>query len=197
MMLAEAASEAAGADAALAAALAVDLDANFEAFVLAYQDAIVGFVHRMLGTSSPGALDVAQETFVRAYRALRRYDAGRTAALRLRPWLYRIAANLTRNAIRTRGRSAQPHGGELPDAADPGPQPAQIAADRLRDRALYAAVARLPASRRIPLVLRYFQDLSYEDVAAAIGTTPGAARVAVHRALAALRTELTAERIDP
>ena len=71
MMLAEPASEAAGADAALAAALAVDLDANFEAFVLAYQDAIVGFVRRMLGTSSPGALDVAQETFVRAYRALR------------------------------------------------------------------------------------------------------------------------------
>src|SRR5664279_4872991 len=96
------------AEAELAAALARDLDAAFEPFVIAYRHGILTFVARMLGDSAR-AEDVAQDVFVRAYGALRSYSAERRAALHLRSWLYAIAHNLTRNAL----RDARPHADSL------------------------------------------------------------------------------------
>src|SRR5437660_6029235 len=87
------------ADALLAVALAGDVERSFEHLVIAYRARIVNFVARMLHDDAR-AEDVAQDVFVRAYRALKTYPAERRAALRLRSWLYAIAHNLTRNAFR-------------------------------------------------------------------------------------------------
>ncbi len=94
-------------DALLSAALARDVDRAFERVVIAYRRAIVTFVARMLHDDAR-AEDVAQDVFVRAYRALHAYTPERRATLRLRPWLYAIAHNLARNAVRDAAPPASP-----------------------------------------------------------------------------------------
>ncbi|MBO0709229.1 MAG: hypothetical protein J2P44_12775, partial [Candidatus Dormibacteraeota bacterium] len=84
---------------ALAARLAADLEAHFEELVVAHQDRLYAFLYGMTGDGGQ-AEDLAQETFWKAYRALRRYPAPRVSALRLGPWLRRIALNTLRNAVR-------------------------------------------------------------------------------------------------
>jgi len=114
-------------DVLLASALAGDVDRAFEQVVIAYRIRIVTFVSRMLRDAAR-AEDVAQDVFVRAHRALQNYSPERRAALRLRPWLFAIAHNLTRNAVRDLGRAPEPL--EYEDGApraeltdrDPGPE---------------------------------------------------------------------------
>jgi RNA polymerase sigma-70 factor (ECF subfamily) len=95
------------ADALLAGALAHDLDRAFEQLVIAYRVRIVTFAARMLHDEAR-AEDVAQDVFVRAYRALKNYPAQRIAELRLRSWLFAIAHNLTRNVFRDAPPPAEP-----------------------------------------------------------------------------------------
>ena len=98
----------------LAHALADDLDMAFEQVVRTYQDRIVSVVSRSLG-DSPRAEEIAQDVFVRAYRALQTWDRPRIRKLRLRSWLYAIAFNLTRNAVR--GKRARTVGLEHEDGS--------------------------------------------------------------------------------
>src|SRR5579884_1402078 len=83
----------------LAHCLADDLDLCFERVVHTYQDRIVNFAASSLGDRQR-AEEVAQDVFVRAYRALQSYDRPRIRKLQLRAWLYAIALNLIRNAVR-------------------------------------------------------------------------------------------------
>src|SRR5258706_574888 len=92
-----------GEDRDLSASLAHDLDAAFESLVWAYQDRLYAFAARMTGDHHD-AEEIAQDAFVRAYRALAGYDRKRISALELRPWLYTIALNAVRN--RKRGAKA-------------------------------------------------------------------------------------------
>src|SRR5688500_10655666 len=80
-------------------ALADDLDGHFEALVRAYGDRLYAFALRLTG-SPPDAEEIAQDTFVRAYGALGGYEPARITDLALRPWLFRIALNVTRNRVR-------------------------------------------------------------------------------------------------
>ena len=84
-----------------AAALAEDLDGQFELLVRTYQDRLYSFALR-LSRSREDAEEIAQDAFVRAYRALKTYAPERIAALSLRAWLYQIALNVTRNRFRRR-----------------------------------------------------------------------------------------------
>ena len=96
-------------DEPLIAALADDLDASFEALVLAHQDRIYSIALRMLGDPRD-AEEAAQDALVRAYRALAGYDAARIRELRLRPWLATIVLNLCRSRLSRRraGREDRP-----------------------------------------------------------------------------------------
>src|SRR6187431_3234660 len=80
----------------LVARLVDDLDGTFEALVREHQDRLYSLALRSLGDSRD-AEEVTQDAFVRAYRALRGYDAERTRSLALRPWLSTIVLNLCRN----------------------------------------------------------------------------------------------------
>src|SRR5215831_4140993 len=83
----------------LTEALARDLDGSFEAVVREYQDRLYSFALRLTGRPED-AEDVAQDAFVRAYRALQSYGAERVRALALKAWLYRITLNVARNRLR-------------------------------------------------------------------------------------------------
>ena len=176
----------------LTAALATDLDGSFERLVLAYQDRLYGFALRL--TNSPrDAEEIAQDAFVRAYRALRRYPAERVRELALRSWLYQITLNVSRNHVRGRRLRLVPLG--PPDGGD----------DQIEDRAagpestlerveqgaeLGALVAALPERYRVAIVLRHVEGLGYAEVAALLGQPVGTVEANVHRGIRLLRQTL-------
>jgi RNA polymerase sigma-70 factor, ECF subfamily len=188
-------------DATLTAALADDLDAAFEAVVVAHQDRLYTIALRMLG--DPGeAEEAAQDAFVRAYRALGGYDAARIGELKLRGWLTTICLNRCRSALARRASRAA-RGASTPldplvevglePAADRDAGPAAIA-ERRADRETWARrLAALPVPYRAAIVLRHVDGLSYPEVAAALDRPEGTVKAQVHRGTALLRTMLEAE----
>lgn len=165
-----------------------DADA-WEVLVREHQQAVFRLAYLLLGDAAE-ADDVAQETFIRAYRALERFDASRP----LRPWLLRIASNLARNQRRSLGRylSALQRLVALdPEArarASPQRQPEAQGGPSAEDaHNLWQAVRRLgPADEEI-IYLRYFLDLSEAEAATALQVAPGTVKSRTHRALGRLR----------
>jgi RNA polymerase sigma-70 factor (ECF subfamily) len=144
----------------------------------------LGAVGRFLYGSGAGRSDVedlVQETFFRAFRKVEgwRGDAA------FRSWLFTIAGNLLRDDYRKRkGRQViSIDDRDLPDRADPEADlVASEAAERVRD-----GLTRLPRLQREVFLLRSQEGREYEDIAAALGTTPGAARVHYHHAVKRLK----------
>jgi RNA polymerase sigma-70 factor (ECF subfamily) len=134
------------------------------------------------------AEDAAQEAFVRAHRALGRFDRGRP----LRPWLLAIVANEARNRRRAaarRGALAERAAWDRgPAGAAPSPESAVLAGER-RER-LLVALGRLREPDRLVIQLRHLLELSEEETAAALGCRRGTVKSRLSRALARLREEL-------
>jgi RNA polymerase sigma factor (sigma-70 family) len=165
--------------------LATDLDGGFEALVRAFQHRLFAFAFAMSGNAAD-AEEVAQDAFVRAHRALRRYDAARIRELSLSAWLHRIALNAFRNRVRRRGARLVPLLPEV-ELADGSPGPERQALARAELRELAADLGRLPEQHRTAVVLRCVQGLSYADAASLLGQPEGSVRSNVHRGLTALR----------
>src|SRR5271154_7053456 len=104
-------------DTAVLDGLAGDLDAGYGAFVRAHSGAVYSTALRLSG-SRADADDLAQETFIRAYRALGRFDAEQVHALESRPWLLTITLNLWRNPLRGASRRPRPAGPGSVEAVD-------------------------------------------------------------------------------
>ncbi|HEU4397586.1 MAG TPA: sigma-70 family RNA polymerase sigma factor, partial [Actinomycetota bacterium] len=168
----------------LPARLARDLDGAFEELVRGHERLVYGLALRVVGNAHD-AEEVAQDAFERAYHALAGYPAERVAAMRLRPWLARIALNLARNRLRRRMPPTRPleaGGGEpLPLAAPASGEPAAVV-ERREDRELWAGLlAGLPARYREAVVLRHVEDLPYAEVAEVLGQPVGTVKTHVHR----------------
>lgn len=186
-------------DAPLLADLSTDLDAHFERLVLGHQDRLYTIALRLLGDPRD-AEEVAQDAFVRAYRALASYDPVRIRELRLRPWLATIAINVCRNRARRRtvqlvsleapSRSLPGegnHGAAATSLPDPtsGPLEATVRHDSARHWA--GLLASLPVLYRVPIVLRHVDGLSYGEMSSVLGRPEGTLKAQVHRGLALLR----------
>jgi RNA polymerase sigma factor (sigma-70 family) len=179
--------------------LATDVDDAFPELVAAHQDLVFGVALRVMRNES-AAEDVAQDSFVRAYRALRRYPPERVRAMRLRPWLARIALNAARNEIRSRRGDAAKQA-ELDDAAErvatPADGPLRLV-ERNDERRMWARLlASLPDRYRLAVALRYIDDLSYGELAEALGRPLGSVKSDVHRGTALLRAAYDAEQRAP
>jgi RNA polymerase sigma-70 factor (ECF subfamily) len=188
-------------DEALRNRLAEDLDGSFEELVTTYQDRLFSFALRLTG-SREDAEEVAQDAFVRAYRALGSYPAERVRAMALRAWLYQITLNVARN--RFRGKKLKvvsldhPLSGDGQASWEPADDEALRPDARYedsRERADIASlVARLPERYRAPLILRYVEGLGLEEVAKVLRQPVGTAKSNVHRGVNALREALVASR---
>jgi len=130
------------------------------------------------------AADVAQQAFVRAFRAL---DGFRGAAS-VRSWLYRIAINLSLNHVRDHAREIVEE--EVPDAGVGATGAQRIIADEEAAR-LRTAIAELPPKQRMVLELRVFDDLSFREVAELADCTENAAKVNFHYAVKRLKEILS------
>jgi RNA polymerase sigma-70 factor (ECF subfamily) len=160
----------------LARARQGDLSA-FEEVVRRHQRRVYGVALRIVRAHDV-ADDVAQEAFVRAWRSLDRFELGRPFA----PWVCRIAANLALNHVRSpRAREeGLPEGHAEMPAVGQGPLEALL--DDEARRVLDVAVAELPAEQRAVFVLRAVEELSYEEIAAALGLQPGTVMSRLFRA---------------
>lgn len=176
--------------------------ASFDRLIEQFSDRIFGFLFRMTGARQD-AEDLMQETFVRVVRTIRSYQHdGRFEA-----WLFRIAANLARDRLRrirrtpkvVRDLAGAGGGGEEEAPLTPtewaagAHEPADAALIRLEDRdALNAALAALPDGEREVVMLRHFSQLSFKDIAEALGCPLGTALARAHRGLARLRELMNA-----
>ncbi|HSE64414.1 MAG TPA: sigma-70 family RNA polymerase sigma factor [Thermoanaerobaculia bacterium] len=183
--------------------LAGDVDGTFERLVRVFQDRLYSFAHRLCG-SREDAEEVAQDAFVRAYRALKSYPPERIRALALQAWLYRITLNVARNR-RRRKRVAQvsiENGGAAGEAArrawdspdDPDSRP-DSRLERGQQRAdLASLVATLPERYRSAIILRYVEGLTLDEVADVLKQPVGTTKSNVHRAVNMLREAITNSR---
>jgi RNA polymerase sigma-70 factor (ECF subfamily) len=171
--------------------LADDLDGCFADLVEEHQDLVFGVALRAVGNRAD-AEDVAQESFVRAYRALRKYPAARVKKMLLRPWLARIALNVARNHFRARRPVT-----ELDAAADvraPAAHEPVVLAERRDDRRMWIRLmAGLPERQRLAVGLRHVEGLSYPELAHALGRPLGSVKSDVHRGIRLLRAAFEAE----
>lgn len=132
--------------------------------------------------------DLVQETF---FRAFRRIDSFRGRAA-FRTWLIAIASNALRDAWRRRKRT-RVLSLEDRELVDEGSDPAGEAQARDLERLFATGLRQLPPLQRDVFLLRAQQGMEYDDIAAALETTPGAARVHYHHAVKRLRAALNPE----
>ena len=136
------------------------------------------------------ARDCAQDAFIRAYRALHQYDP----AYPFGPWVFRITTNASLNFIQ-RGRGREITVEELPEDPEPPESGPELSAVRKEDlQEVLDAMADLPPAYRAALTLRHMQELSYQEVADALGIPLGTVKTHLHRARAALKAKLNARR---
>ncbi len=164
----------------------------FDRIVDAYAARIYTHVYRMMRNREE-AEDVVQETFLRAYRHLERFDRARP----FRNWLYTIATNLALNALRARQRRGQSVSLDFDEDAltvDARTEDASETASRSDLGARLArAVGRLPAQPAALVHLHYMEGMTIREAAETLKMTEDAAKVALHRARKRLR-ELMGER---
>jgi RNA polymerase sigma-70 factor (ECF subfamily) len=195
-------------DDALLAWLADDLDGAFEALVRAHQDRLYTIALRLLGNRSD-AEEVAQDAFLRAYRALAAYDAVRIRELRLRGWLATIVIRRCRSRVGRRRLQTTPLSPDMGATTGPatiGPpsalapaapsssdqSPLQHVLRRESTETWAARLAALPERYRAAIVLRHVDGLSYPEMSEALGRPEGTVKAQVHRGLALLRDALAA-----
>ncbi|MFQ5523253.1 MAG: RNA polymerase sigma factor [Acidimicrobiia bacterium] len=162
--------------------LASDLDAAFPALVEALQHDLFSGLRRLHPND---AEDLTQESFIRAYRALKTYDPERIRQLKLRSWMWTIALNLGRN--RARNRTRRPIPVPLEDRhgkVDPEPPDGEAWDRRL---------AVLSSPQRRAIILRYVVGMSGAEIAEALGRPEGTVKADLHRGLRRLRTILEEE----
>ncbi|MCK9391043.1 MAG: sigma-70 family RNA polymerase sigma factor [Syntrophales bacterium] len=164
------------------------LDGKREAYALlvdAYRTQIFNLAYRMTGNYED-ASDLAQETFIRAYQNLRQFDPGK----RFFTWLYTIGLNLIRNHLKKRGREMSREAearSSSEGGVDHGTQAEQDLIQAQEIRRLEICLQKLPDDLREAVVLRYYQDLSFEEIATISNASLSAVKMRVYRGLEQLK----------
>lgn len=171
--------------------LIIDLDAGFGDVVRTHERIVYSVALRLSPTPAD-AEDVAAETFLRAYRALREHNAARIRALRIRPWLLTILRNTARNAARDAGRRpAPPPEFAQAEPAVAGPSVEQQVEQGLTQREWAGLLSRLPEAQRTAVVLRHVEGVPTGEIAEILGCPEGTAKSHVSRGLRRLRALLS------
>ena len=185
-------------EAALVAGLKAKRPEAFETLVRVYAPRLLAVARRMVGTDSD-AQDVVQDAMLSAYRSIDRFEG----AARVSTWLHRIVVNAALMKLRTRRRKPEESlESMLPTFRDDGHHAHDIegwdetpdkAAERQQTRQIVRdAILALPEAYREVLVLRDIQEEDTGSTARALGITPNAVKIRLHRARQALRAQLNA-----
>jgi RNA polymerase sigma-70 factor (ECF subfamily) len=178
---------------AAAVALACDGDSEaFRALVERHGRAVFRLAHRMTG-SRTDAEDIVQETFIRAYRQLGRFESRASFGT----WIHRIAVNCAIDLLRSRGSHHEAAyddellkepSGEAGRPRDPSPERLTLSRE-VRD-AVQNAMATLSPLERAAFVLRHFEGRSHDEIGQALGVATSATKHSVFRAVRKMRIAL-------
>ena len=168
-----------------------DDETAFRELVEATEDRVYGTIVKMLG-GLEGAEDLAQKVYLRIWQARKRYEP----TAKFSTWMFSITRRLVLNERRGRGRRSavfyEPRTEEKPHEIVSGHSPAADAAAGELARAIDAALEELPEEQRTALVLRRYEEMPYEDIAAVLDTTVPAVKSLLFRARETLRGKLKA-----
>ncbi len=171
----------------------------FAELVECHQQRVVGTVARMLGADAADAEDIGQQVFLRVWKSAARYEP----TAKFTTWLYTITRNLVFNELRRRKHrpvtsfDAAPPGDEassgdftsrFEDFQAPAPDATLLQAEL--QEAITAAIAYLPEAQRMAIILRRYEELSYEEIAGVLGLTVPAVKSLLFRARVLLRERL-------
>ncbi len=166
--------------------------ASFETLLRRYRLPLVSYFHRMVRDQAL-AEDLAQEAFLRIYKARERYQP----EARFATWLYRIATNLALNAIRDRKDEVPEPASEDPDGGpalerfvNPQPTAEQQLLEGDRQRLIRQAVESLPGNQRAAVILHKYQEVDYRQIAQILSVSESAVKSLLFRAYETLRLRL-------
>jgi RNA polymerase sigma-70 factor, ECF subfamily len=178
---------------AAAVALARDGDSEaFRALVERHSRAVFRLAHRMTGNATD-AEDVVQETFLKAYRQLSRFESRANFGT----WLHRIAINCSIDLIRSRPHREAAHdstdleqfgAAEAADAGRPSPERLMLSSE-VQER-ITSAMSALSQMERAAFVLRHFEGQSIDEISRALGLKTNAAKHSIFRAVRKMRLAL-------
>ena len=163
----------------------------FEQLVERHQRLVVGTVARMLGNTSD-AEDIAQQVFVRVWKSAKRY----VPRAKFTTWLLKITRNLVFNELRRRSRhpqvplQAESEEEERPIRDENASAPDASMLEQELQTAIDAAIANLPETQRLAVILRRYEELSYEEIAETLDQSVSAVKSLLFRARTELRTSL-------
>ena len=163
----------------------------FPALVRRYQRGLYAFLTRFTGDATL-AEDIFQETFLQVHLSAGMFDPNRP----FRPWLFTVAANKARDALRSRGRhAAAPLDATVPGASENGtsrfvdlmpsglPGPDEISMNSETRQAVQEMVSGMPESLRTVLDLSYFQEMPYKEIAEVLNVPLGTVKSRLHAAV--------------
>jgi RNA polymerase sigma-70 factor (ECF subfamily) len=162
-------------------------DAAFAHLVESYQKPVYNLCYRMLGNAGD-AEDAAQESFLRAYRSLERYDRKRSFAT----WLLSIASHYCIDQLRKRrftSFSIDDEDHAWLEPPDPGPNPEMSVSIGEKQVQVQALLEDLGPKDRSAVIMRYWYNYSYEEIAEALSLTVSAVKSRLHRARRDLAVE--------
>jgi RNA polymerase sigma-70 factor (ECF subfamily) len=166
--------------------------AAFEELVERHQRLVVGTVARMLGNNSE-VEDIAQQVFVRVWKSAKRY----VPRAKFTTWLLKITRNLVFNELRRRSRHAQvslqpeTEESERPIRDERAIAPDAALLEQELQESVEAAIAQLPETQRMAVVLRRYDELSYEEIAEILDQSVPAVKSLLFRARTELRARLS------
>jgi RNA polymerase sigma factor (sigma-70 family) len=164
----------------------------FENVIERHQAVVAGTAARMLGSNSD-VEDIAQQVFIRVWKSARRY----VPRAKFTTWLLKITRNLVFNELRRAKRRAQvslqsePGAEEIPLKDETNPAPDASLLEGELQRAIEEAIMQLPESQRMALVLRRYEQLSYEQIAEVLDLSVPAVKSVLFRARTELRARLS------
>lgn len=165
----------------------------FRELIKRYERAVYSLARRMVDDEED-ARDIAQEAFIRAFRSLESFERTRPFA----SWIFKITSNLCIDHYRRRRLAAVSLDAEGEDRgprieiADTRPRPDDDAVHSDEERRLQRLVRSLPTAYRVVILLRHQSDLSYDEIAHALGVPLGTVKARLHRAHHILRRKIEA-----
>ena len=178
----------------LMARIAEGDDSAFEILVHRHQTSILNLIYRFIGDRTQ-AKDLAQEVFLRIWQAAKTY----TPEAKFATWLYRITANLCLNEMKSSRRRklfqflrfGEDRENTIEEVlADASPSPEDLLLSREQSRRISDALQSLPGNQRMALILKRYDDLSYQEIAKVIGCSVSAVESLLVRAKRTLREKL-------
>ena len=164
----------------------------FEELIERHQSLVAGTVARMLGSNSD-VEDIAQQVFIRVWKSARRY----VPRAKFTTWLLKITRNLVFNELRRSKRHTHvplqttPGAEEFPVKDEANPAPDALLLETELQQAIDDAIAQLPESQRMALILRRYEQLSYEEISEVLDLSVPAVKSVLFRARTELRSRLS------